>query len=122
MLTIGITGQNGFVGKHLYNSIGLLPESYKLIDFQKDFFEKQEQLDAFVSQCDVIVHLAAMNRHSDQQVIYNTNIQLVENLIASLERTNSKAHIIMSSSSQEEKVKIAARTVKIEIFLILEVV
>ena len=112
MLTIGITGQNGFVGKHLYNSIGLLPESYKLIDFQKDFFEKQEQLDAFVSQCDVIVHLAAMNRHSDQQVIYNTNIQLVENLIASLERTNSKAHIIMSSSSQEEKDNLYGRSKK----------
>ena len=103
MLTIGITGENGFVGKHLYNSIGLLPESYKLINFQKDFFDKQKELDTFVSQCDVIVHLAAMNRHSDQQVIYNTNIQLVESLIASLKRTNSSAHIIMSSSSQEEK-------------------
>ena len=103
MLTVGITGQNGFVGKHLYNLICLLPESYKLIDFQRDFFEKQEQLDSFVSQCDVIVHLAAMNRHSDQEMIYNTNIQLVDSLVASLKRTNSCAHIIMSSSSQEEK-------------------
>ena len=112
MLTVGITGQNGFVGKHLYNSIGLLPESYKLIDFQKDFFEKQEQLDTFVSQCDVIVHLAAMNRHSDQEVIYNTNIQLVDSLVASLKRTNSFAHIIMSSSSQEEKDNLYGRSKK----------
>jgi len=103
MLTVGITGQNGFVGKHLYNSIGLLSESYKLIDFQKGFFENEAQLDAFVSKCDVIVHLAAMNRHSDPEVIYNTNIKLIDRLVASLERTNSKAHIIMSSSSQEEK-------------------
>ncbi len=103
MITIGITGQHGFIGRHLYNSIGLLPESYKLIDFQNQFFEKQKHLDAFVSQCNVIVHLAAMNRHSDPEVIYNTNIELVEKLVASLERTNSKAHIIMSSSSQEEK-------------------
>jgi UDP-2-acetamido-2,6-beta-L-arabino-hexul-4-ose reductase len=103
MLKIGITGQNGFVGQHLYNSLGLVPESYKLIDFEKSFFENDLQLDTFVSQCDVIVHLAAMNRHEDQQVIYNTNIQLVEELISSLNRTNSEAHIIMSSSSQEEK-------------------
>ena len=103
MLTIGITGQHGFVGKHLYNSIGLLPDSYKLIDFQNQFFEEQKYLDSFVSQCNVIVHLAAMNRHSDPEVIYNTNIELVEKLVASLERTNSKAHVIMSSSSQEEK-------------------
>tara|TARA_R110002049_G_scaffold125367_1_gene280970 strand:- start:9276 stop:10394 length:1119 start_codon:yes stop_codon:yes gene_type:complete len=103
MVTVGITGQNGFVGEHLYNSIGLLQESFKLIDFQKDFFESEQELDIFVSQCDVIVHLAAMNRNSDPKVIYTTNIKLVEKLVASLERTNSKAHVIMSSSSQEEK-------------------
>jgi len=103
MLTIGITGQNGFVGRHLYNSIGLLPEAYHLLDFEKEYFQNEEQLDAFVAQCDVIVHLAAMNRHSDPEVIYTTNIQLVTSLVASLERTNSAAHVIMSSSSQEEK-------------------
>lgn len=103
MLTIGITGQKGFIGKHLYNSIGLLTEAYKLIDFNRSFFENEPELDAFVLQCDVIVHLAALNRHSDPEVIYNTNIRLVENLIASLERTDSKVHVIMSSSLQEEK-------------------
>lgn len=103
MLTVGITGQGGFIGSHLYNSIGLKPEAYKLIDFQKEDFQTEEQLDAFVLKCDVIVHLAGMNRDSDQELLYNTNIQLVENLIASLERTNSSAHIIMSSSLQEEK-------------------
>lgn len=103
MLKIGITGQKGFIGQHLYNSIGLVPELYKLIDFQKCFFENEEKLDAFVAQCDVIVHLAALNRHYDQQVIFNTNIQLIKKLIASLERVNSKAHIILSSSSQEGK-------------------
>ena len=103
MINIGITGQNGFIGQHLYNWLGLVPESYKLIDFEKSFFEDDQTLDTFVSQCDVIVHLAAMNRHEDPQIIYNTNIQLVKDLVASLQRTNSKAHVIMSSSSQEEK-------------------
>ena len=103
MLRIGITGQNGFIGQHLYNSLGLLPETYKLIDFEKKNFENEQKLDAFVCQCDVILHLAAMNRHEDNQVLYNTNIQLVKDLVASLQRTSSKAHVIMSSSSQEEK-------------------
>tara|TARA_B110000003_G_scaffold17555_1_gene17278 strand:- start:6820 stop:7938 length:1119 start_codon:yes stop_codon:yes gene_type:complete len=103
MLKVGITGQSGFIGTHLYNTIGLFTESYNLIDFKDCFFEKEEKIDAFVSQCDVIVHLAAMNRHSDSEVIYNTNIKLVNTLVASLKRTNSAAHIIMSSSSQEEK-------------------
>jgi UDP-2-acetamido-2,6-beta-L-arabino-hexul-4-ose reductase len=103
MITIGITGQNGFIGQYLYNSIMIKEDNFKLVDFKKEYFQNETQLDFFVSKCDVIVHLAAMNRHSDQEVIYKTNIQLAENLITSLERTNSKAHVIMSSSLQEEK-------------------
>jgi UDP-2-acetamido-2,6-beta-L-arabino-hexul-4-ose reductase len=103
MKKVGITGQQGFVGLHLYNTLGLTTETFDRVDFKKSFFENEAELDKFVSKCDVIVHLAAMNRHEDQRVIYNTNIQLVKNLVASLERTNSKAHVIMSSSSQEEK-------------------
>ena len=36
MLNIGITGQNGFIGNHLSNAIKLLPNEFKLIDFQLD--------------------------------------------------------------------------------------
>lgn len=102
-MRIGITGQNGFVGKHLYNSLGLLPDEFERIIFQKKFFEKDEELDNFVSQCDVIVHLAAMNRHESEQFIYETNVGLVNKLVASLERTGSKAHVMISSSTQEER-------------------
>ncbi|KKO91168.1 epimerase [Sphingobacterium sp. Ag1] len=102
-MRIGITGQNGFVGKHLYNSLGLLPDEFERIIFQKEFFEKDEELDDFVSQCDVIVHLAAMNRHESEQFIYETNVGLVNKLVASLERTGSKAHVMISSSTQEER-------------------
>ncbi len=102
MLKVGITGQNGFIGKHLYNTLGLFPHQFERINFQKDFFENENKLDEFVAQCDVIVHLAAMNRNPDPQVIYNTNIELVKKLVASLNKNKSKAHVIFSSSSQEE--------------------
>lgn len=103
MKKIGITGQNGFVGSHLYNTLGLQPEKFERISFEREFFEFTEKLDAFIKQCDVIVHLAAMNRHPDQEVIFNNNIELVRKLTDSLQRTGSKAHIIFSSSSQEER-------------------
>jgi UDP-2-acetamido-2,6-beta-L-arabino-hexul-4-ose reductase len=103
MKKVGITGQNGFIGKHLYNTLGLFPEDFECVYFQKDYFEDVQKLDSFVAQCDAIVHLAAKNRHNDPQVIYNTNIGLVEKLITSLERTNSKAHVLFSSSTQEER-------------------
>ena len=112
MKKIGITGQSGFVGKHLYNTIGLFPEEFARVDFDKSFFEDAEKLDAFVNQCDIIVHLAAMNRHNDPEVIYQTNTGLVKSLVIALERTNSKAHVLFSSSSQEERDNLYGRSKK----------
>lgn len=103
MLKIGITGQAGFVGKHLYNTLALFPEEFERVDFQKEYFEDVEKLNGFVAQCDVIVHLAAMNRHNDPQVIYDTNVGLAAKLVVALEAINSKAHVIFSSSTQEER-------------------
>jgi len=101
-LSIGITGQPGFMGTHLFNYLGL-KENVKRIPFEDRFFGDQDQLDNFVQECDVIVHLAAMNRHGDPQVIYDTNIKLVNDLLAACDRTNSKPHIIFSSSTQESR-------------------
>lgn len=103
MKKIGITGQKGFVGSHLYNTLGLRPEDFERVNFEKEYFETPEKMDKFVKQCDVIVHLAAMNRHSDPEVIYTNNVELVKKLAESLERTDSKAHVLFSSSSQEER-------------------
>lgn len=100
---IGITGQNGFVGYHLFQTINLLKEEFSLVEFKRECFEQANLLDEFVGQCDVIVHLAALNRHNDPEEIYRTNTQLVQKLIDSVNRVNKKVHILISSSSQEER-------------------
>ncbi|QOJ30205.1 MAG: SDR family oxidoreductase [Ignavibacteriales bacterium] len=102
MIRIGITGQAGFMGTHLYNFLGL-QNGVERIPFSDEYFNHQNDLESFVAQCDVIVHLAAMNRHGDPKVIYDTNIRLVNSLITACERTSSKAHIVFSSSTQEER-------------------
>ena len=101
MIKIGITGQAGFVGTHLYNTLGLFPDEFERINFRKEYFTDATKLNEFVAQCDIIVHLAAMNRHNEPQVIYDTNIELVLKLIQSLVNTGSKAHVLFSSSTQE---------------------
>jgi UDP-2-acetamido-2,6-beta-L-arabino-hexul-4-ose reductase len=103
MIKIGITGQAGFIGTHLYNTLSLHPDKYIRIPFRDEFFQSEEALDAFVKQCEVIVHLAAMNRYNDPNVLYKTNIELVQKLIDSMERTKRKPYVIMSSSLQEEQ-------------------
>jgi UDP-2-acetamido-2,6-beta-L-arabino-hexul-4-ose reductase len=101
-IKIGITGQIGFMGTHLFNYLKIKDE-FELIPFEDRFFENDNYLFGFVKQCDVVVHLAAMNRHEDPQVIFDTNLLLVKKLIDSMESTHSKPHIIFSSSTQEEK-------------------
>lgn len=103
MINIGITGQAGFVGTHLYNTLGLYPEKFTRIPFEDSFFVDSALLKAFVSNCDVIVHLAAMNRHNNPEVIYMTNIGLVNQLINACDETKSTPHILFSSSTQEER-------------------
>jgi len=91
------------LGTHLYNTLGLYPEEYERVPFEDDYFDNREQLTAFVSKCDAIVHLAAMNRHNDPEVIYKTNIGLVEKLIDALDIAGNKPHVLFSSSIQEER-------------------
>lgn len=103
MIKIGITGQPGFVGTHLYNTLGLQPDKFERIPFEDAFFSDDNKLKDFVKSCDAIVHLAAMNRHNDPEVLYQTNIGLVKQLIGACEATNSTPHILFSSSTQEER-------------------
>ncbi len=102
LIRVGITGQEGFMGTHLYNFLGIKAKDIKRVPYDISFFQDSNQLDSFVSSCDVVVHIAAMNRHQDPQFIYDTNMRLVNTLIESCERTQSTPKIIFSSSTQEE--------------------
>jgi len=103
MRKIGITGQAGFIGTHLYNFFGLKKEEVIRIPFHDEYFDDPKTLENFVGQCDVIIHLAALNRHNDPQIIYDTNILLVHKLIAAMEKTGSRPHVLFTSSTQEER-------------------
>ncbi len=102
-MKIGITGQAGFVGTHLFNYLSLDKTNIQMIPFKDEYFSNKEILINWVLQCDVIIHLAALNRHSDPQVIYETNITLVKQLIEALKKAGNHPHILFSSSIQEER-------------------
>ena len=68
----------------------------------RDYFEDNEKLSRFVSECDVIVHLAAMVR-GDPQMMFDVNVSLVRQLIASMEKIQHQPHIIFSSSVGEQR-------------------
>jgi UDP-2-acetamido-2,6-beta-L-arabino-hexul-4-ose reductase len=101
-IRIGITGQSGFIGSHLKSFLTTKQEKTELVPFSPVFFEREQDLNTFVSRCDVIVHLAAKNRESDD-ILYSTNLSLVRKLINALEKTREKPRVIFSSSIQENR-------------------
>jgi UDP-2-acetamido-2,6-beta-L-arabino-hexul-4-ose reductase len=112
-IRVGITGQNGFIGKHLKNTLELLHDNFEVIPFERNYFETSTILQEFVRKCDVIVHLAGLNRHEDEQEIYNKNIDLARTLIEACTRTDSLPHIIFSSSTQEDSDNLYGQSKKI---------
>lgn len=97
MLKIGITGIEGLIGWHLHAFLYGQP-NVQVIKANRDTFAKQEKLNEFVNACDVIVHLAGMNR-GDENEVFATNIRLTDDLIAACKRFQCKPHIIFSSST-----------------------
>ena len=102
MIRVGITGQNGFIGYHVTQHLRLEPDKYEIVPFERDAFADDAKLQAFVTSCDKIIHLAAMNR-GDEQEIYQTNISLVQKLISAMENAGVTPQILFSSSTQESR-------------------
>ena len=100
-MRIGLTGINGFIGFHLSNSLQLL-DDIELIEFQRDFFVDSNKLDNFFLNTDIIVHLAGVNRASDESEILQINSMLANSLAESAARTNFKGKLIYISSIQED--------------------
>lgn len=112
IIRIGITGQVGFIGTHLFNTLGLYDREFERMPFFDPWFSEPGKLAAFVSSCDVIVHLAAVNRHHDPEELYDINIRLVESLIRALESTGATPHLLFASSTQEERDNLYGRSKK----------
>lgn len=100
IISVGITGYTGFIGKSLLNFF-YTKKDINLLLFDDVDFNQNEKLQYFVKKSDVIIHLAAINRDKDLNNLYKTNISLVQLIIDACEKTNSNPKIIFSSSTQE---------------------
>ena len=101
-MKIGITGQNGFIGYHLTQTIKFKHSDYIIVPFQKSFFDKESLLKKFVSSCDVIVHLAGVNRANTDKEVYEGNMLLTNVLNKALLDARFQGKLLFASSSQEK--------------------
>ena len=101
-MKIGVTGQHGFIGYHLTQTIKFNHTDYTVVPFQKSYFEDEDSLVKFVSSCDTIVHLAGVNRAQTDQEVYDGNLRLSTTLKKALVSAHFQGHLVFASSSQEK--------------------
>ena len=101
-MKIGITGQNGFLGYHLSQTIKYKFENLKILPFEKSFLKNTKLINSFVSSCDVIIHLAGVNRSNVDEEVYDLNIEINKSLKEALINNSFNGHLIFASSYKED--------------------
>jgi UDP-2-acetamido-2,6-beta-L-arabino-hexul-4-ose reductase len=95
---IVITGLIGFIGSHLRDRF-CREQDIEVPQFEDAYFTDADALRDVLKGADVVVHLAAMNR-GDENEIVRTNIELVQKLLAQLDQLGARPHVLFSSSTQ----------------------
>ncbi|MBO4266987.1 MAG: NAD-dependent epimerase/dehydratase family protein [Lachnospiraceae bacterium] len=97
-MKILVTGAGGFIGKNLIQRLKYM-EDITVCPFDTD--TDPALLDEYAADCDVVVHLAGINRPLDNSEYMEGNCGFTGRVISSLEQSgNRKAKIIVSSSIQ----------------------
>jgi UDP-2-acetamido-2,6-beta-L-arabino-hexul-4-ose reductase len=74
----------------------------RVVTCPREAFADSATLQAFVSECAVVVHLAGMNR-GDHREIYDTNVALADRLIGALSDCGQSPHVVFASSTQRDQ-------------------
>ena len=96
-MKLAITGANGFLAYHLRCHL-LKFADYQLTLISTADFQNQSLLSEKIKDVDAVVHMAGVNRGSDDEV-FNGNIQAGEKLIKALEANTKKPTLIFTSST-----------------------
>ena len=97
MTTVLITGSEGFVGRNL--RAALAPRSdLRLLLY--DIGNDPADLERFLGEADVIVHLAGVNRPKDPAAFTTGNVGLTETMVETLRQLGRAPKIVFSSSIQ----------------------
>jgi len=98
-MNILVTGAKGFIGKNL---IAALKNYENYIIFQYDTDSDPDLLNEYTRKCNFTVHLAGVNRPTDDKEFIKGNIEFTSLLLENLKKNNNNSPILFSSSVQAE--------------------
>ncbi len=102
MKRVGITGETGFIGRHLREIIDK-SDQWERVPFERDSFSDSSALTGFLKRCDAVVHLAGLSRHADGDFLYRTNLELTRALAEAAKTLDSPPVIFFGSTTHIAK-------------------
>lgn len=98
-MKILVTGSSGFIGKNLLARLAHM-QGYEILPFDTNTDKKD--LGKYCKECDVVVHLAGVNRTTNPEDFRKGNIGFTGELLAELVKAKNKAPVIYSGSTHAE--------------------
>lgn len=110
-MKILVTGSNGFVGKNLIETLKTIRDgkcniydiSNNIDIYEYDIDNSLSELKNYTKDCDIVFHLAGINRPQNTDEFYSGNYGFTETLCNYLKENQNKCPMIVSSSIQADK-------------------
>ena len=97
-MNIAITGPDGFIAWHTRCALRARNGGGDAIGLTESEFEDPELMDAALAQSDAVIHLAGINRATEDRTIAEVNPWLATRLVASLERIGKTIPVVFGNS------------------------
>ena len=97
---IAVAGSEGFIGSHVLKQLrsgGM----FEGVAVPRVLWDSPAELSALLAECDAVIMLAGVSRSDDGELLYRTNMELVQKLIAALSETSCR--VIFGSTTHEAK-------------------
>lgn len=95
-MKILVTGAKGFVGRNLCLTLEQMPD----IEVLKYDLGDEAKLDAYIAECDFVMHLAGVNRPKDPAEFTTGNAVFTEDILEKLAARSNPPPVLLSSSIQ----------------------
>ncbi len=95
-MKILVTGAKGFVGRNLCLTLEQMPD----IEVLKYDLGDEAKLDAYIAECDFVMHLAGVNRPKDPAEFQTGNAVFTEDILEKLAARSNPPPVLLSSSIQ----------------------
>lgn len=95
---IAVAGGNGFIGSH---TVEVCRKHCQTCVISREMWQDRSALEDLLRRCDAVIMLAGMSRCSDGELLYRTNMELMQTLVELLPERGPR--VVFGSTTHEKR-------------------